>query len=97
MEENKFFNQKTSRRTFLKQSAAALAAATLLPTTSVFAKEKVKIKTNPALDSKFNGVQVGSSTYSWIGQPAQTVQELIDCCHKAGVSSLEVMYGEFAK
>ena len=97
MDDVKLFNQKTSRRTFLKQSAAALAAATLLPTSVAFAKDKVKIKTNPALDSKFNGVQVGSSTYSWIGQPAQTVQELIDCCHKAGVSSLEVMYGEFAK
>ena len=44
MDQKKLFEQKTSRRTFLKQSAAALAAATLLPTTSVFAKEKVKIK-----------------------------------------------------
>ena len=97
MDDVKFFAEKTSRRTFLKQSAAALAAATLLPTTSVFSKDKVKIKSNPALDSNFGGVQIGSSTYSWISQPAPSVQELINTCHKAGVSSLEIMYGEFAK
>ena len=97
MDDVKFFAEKTSRRTFLKQSAAALAAATLLPTTSVFSKDKVKIKSNPALDSNFGGVQIGSSTYSWISQPAPSVHELINTCHKAGVSSLEIMYGEFAK
>ena len=97
MDDVKFFAEKTSRRTFLKQSAAALAAATLLPTTSVFSKNKVKIKTNPALDSNFGGVQIGSTTYSWISQPAPSVHELINTCHKAGVSSLEIMYGEFAK
>jgi sugar phosphate isomerase/epimerase len=97
MDDVKFFAEKTSRRTFLKQSAAALAAATLLPTTSAFSKDKVKIKTNPALDSNFGGVQIGSSTYSWISQPAPSVHELINTCHKAGVSSLEIMYGEFAK
>lgn len=97
MDSVKLFTEKSSRRSFLKQSVAALAAATLLPTTSAFAKERVKIKSNPAIDSNFEGVQIGSSTYSWIGKPAQSVHELIECCHKAGVNSLEVMYGEFIK
>lgn len=97
MDDTKLFTQRTSRLTFLKQSAAALAAATLLPTTYAKAKSKIKIKSNPDVNSKFGGVQIGSTTYSWIGQPAQTVHELIDCCHKAGVNSLEVMWGEFAQ
>ena len=99
MSDLKLFSEKSSRRTFLKQSVAALAAATFLPTTIATAKEAAKSqgKSGGKLSSKFDGVQIGATTYSWIGQPAQTAEELIEYCHKAGVNSLEVMWGEWAR
>ena len=95
MDDKKLFQQKTSRRTFLKQSATALAMATILPSAlSSCSKKEQKHdcdKCTAAICSKFSGVQIGAITYSWRSMPAKTVDEIIAYCKEANLSSLELM------
>ena len=95
MDDKKLFQQKTSRCTFLKQSATALAMATILPSalTSCAKKEQKHdcSKCTAAICSKFSGVQIGAITYSWRSMPANTVDEIIAYCKEANLSSLELM------
>ena len=95
MDDKKLFQQKTSRRTFLKQSATALAMATILPSalTSCTTKEKKHdcSKCTAAICSKFNGVQIGAITYSWRSMPAKDLDTIIAYCKEANLSSLELM------
>ena len=98
MDDKKLFQQKTSRRTFLKQSATALAMATILPSalTSCTTKEKKHdcSKCTAAICSKFNGVQIGAITYSWRSMPAKDLDTIIAYCKEANLSSLELMGGD---
>ena len=91
MEEKKLFQEKTSRLTFLKQSAAVLAAASFLPT--AFSCSKMGGKSS-GINSKFSGVQIGAITYSWRSMTPRTVEDLIGYCKEANLSSLELMSGE---
>ena len=91
MDDNKLFQQKTSRRTFLKQSATALAMATILPSAlSSCSKKEQKHdcdKCTAAICSKFSGVQIGAITYSWRSMPAKTVNEIIAYCKVPNIPS----------
>lgn len=92
MEEKKLFQEKTSRRTFLKQSAFAIAAASFLP--SLQSCSNMGSKSASGINSKFSGVQIGAITYSWRSMTPRTVEDLIGYCKEANLSSLELMSGE---
>ena len=96
MAENKLFQEKTSRRTFLKQSATALAMATILPSAFSCSKkdEHDCSKCTASVCSKFNGVQIGAITYSWRSMPAKDLDTIIAYCKEANLSSLELMGGD---
>ena len=79
MDQKKLFEQKTSRRTFLKQSAMGLAMASFLPSalTSCASDSAAPAANSTGINSNFNGVKIGCITYSWRSMPANTVDELI--------------------
>ena len=78
MEEKKLFQEKTSRRTFLKQSAFAIAAASFLP--SLQSCSNMGSKSASGINSKISGVQIGAITYSWRSMTPRTVEDLIGYC-----------------
>ena len=93
MDQKKLFDQKTSRRTFLKQSAMGLAMASILPSalTSCASGETAAPANSTGINSNFHGVKIGCITYSWRSMPANTVDEIIAYCKEANLGSLELM------
>jgi len=75
------YNTTLSRRTFIG-GAAALAASTLMPDRAPGAKP----------DSKFNGVQIGTITYSYRSLPG-SAEDLLKYITQCGISSVELMGG----
>jgi sugar phosphate isomerase/epimerase len=95
-------NNGQSRRDFLGKSAAALAAASIVPlnfscanaggSAAAAAGATAKI-INGKINSKFNGVQIGAITYSYRGLTGG-LQQLVQFCKESGVSSIELMSSE---
>ncbi|MDL2277545.1 sugar phosphate isomerase/epimerase [Parabacteroides sp. OttesenSCG-928-G07] len=95
-------NNGQSRRDFLGKSAAALAAASIVPlnfscanaggSAAAAAGATAKI-INGKINSKFNGVQIGTITYSYRGLTGG-LQQLVQFCKESGVSSIELMSSE---
>ena len=87
-------NKKLTRRSFLGSSAAALAAASLAPIAA-------SCQTSPAVPSflgiydfgsKFGGVQIGCTTYSFRDMPLG-VENIIKYCRETGINSIEFRQG----
>lgn len=99
MDQKKLFEQKTSRRTFLKQSAMGLAMASFLPSalTSCASDSAAPAANSTGINSNFNGVKIGCITYSWRSMPANTVDELIAYCKQANLGSLELMSNDLER
>ena len=87
-------NQQLSRRSFLGTSAVALASASLAP----IATSCQKAPAAPAIPgiydfgSKFGGVQVGCTTYSFRNMPAG-IENCIQYCKDTGIDSIEFRSG----
>jgi sugar phosphate isomerase/epimerase len=93
MKEQKKQTQLVSRRKFLGTTAMAATALAVAPLslkgsdiTSV-ASQAVQGKVP---NSKFNGVQVGTITYSWRDMPG-SAENILKYCIESGISSLELM------
>ncbi|MBQ5704417.1 MAG: twin-arginine translocation signal domain-containing protein, partial [Alistipes sp.] len=99
MDQKKLFDQKTSRRTFLKQSAMGLAMASILPSalTSCASGETAAPANSTGINSNFHGVKIGCITYSWRSMPANTVDEIIAYCKEANMGSLELMSNDLER
>jgi len=87
-------NNKLSRRSFLSSSAAALATASLAPIAT-------SCQTAPAVPSfpgfydfgsKFGGVQIGCTTYSYRNMPAG-IENCVKYCKESGINSIEFRSG----
>lgn len=76
-------NATLSRRAFLGGSAACAASAMLPGKTAASAT---------ALNSKFNGVQIGVTTYSYRSLPG-SAEELLQYITRCGINSVELMFG----
>jgi len=86
---------KLSRRKFLGGSAAALAAASLVPL-ATSCQTAPAVQSFPGIcefGSKFGGVQIGAITYSWRNMPAG-LENIVKYCKESGVSSIELMSGD---
>lgn len=80
-----------SRRKFLGGTAAA-AALSMVPI-SFSCQSKPTVASAPASDkpnSNFNGVRIGTITYSWRSMPGG-VENVIKYCKESGISSIELM------
>ena len=99
MDQKKLFEQKTSRRTFLKQSAMGLAMASFLPSalTSCASDSAAPAANSTGINSNFHGVKIGCITYSWRSMPAKTVDEIIAYCKQANLGSLELMSNDLER
>lgn len=95
-------NNGQSRRDFLGKSAAALAAASLVPMgfscaeaggSAASAAGMTAKLINGKINSKFNGIQIGAITYSYRGLTGG-LQQLVQFCKESGVSSIELMSSE---
>ena len=87
-------NNKLSRRTFLGNSAATLATASLTPIVTSCKTTSV-IPSFPGIydfGSKFGGVQIGCTTYSFRDMPAG-IENCIKYCREAGINSIEFRSG----
>jgi len=85
-----------SRRDFIGKSAAALAAASLIPLNFSCKNEPapaVGPETETKLSSKFGGVQIGAITYSWRSMPGG-LDNIIKYCKETGINSIELMSGD---
>jgi len=87
-------NNKLSRRSFLGGSAAALATASLAPIAT-------SCQTAPAVPSfpsfydfgsKFGGVQIGCTTYSYRNMPSG-IENCVKYCRESGINSIEFRSG----
>ena len=76
-----------SRRSFIG-AAAAVAASSAIPTLSRAASARP--------DSKFNGVQIGTITYSYRSLPG-SAEDILTHVTKCGISSIELMGGPAEK
>jgi sugar phosphate isomerase/epimerase len=87
-------NNKLSRRNFLGSSAAVLATVSLAPMVSSC---QTACPSFPGIDdfgSKFGGVQIGATTYSFRNMPAG-LENTVKYCRESGISSIELrMYLE---
>ena len=84
-----------SRRQFLSLSAAALAGVTLVPSlvSCKGAKADPEAASDGKISSTFNGVAIGTITYSYRGmQPG--LENLIKTCKDSLISNLELMGGD---
>lgn len=87
-----------SRREFLGKSAALIAAAAIMPSalTSCAGGEKPAPAAPEAApadgkpNSTFNGVAIGTITYSWRDMPGG-LENMIKYCKEANISNLELM------
>jgi sugar phosphate isomerase/epimerase len=91
-------NDGRSRRRFLEQSAAVLAAASVIPLNFACAGKSVPVDTGSVADpsapnSNFGGVQIGAITYSWRTMEGG-LQNIIQYCKDANISSIELMSGD---
>jgi len=75
---------KVSRRTFIG-GTAALAASTLIPT-------QARAANNMKPNSKINGVQIGTITYSFRSMPS-TAEDLLKYLVECNLNSVELMGG----
>jgi len=76
-----------SRRKFIGTSAAA-AALSIMPINYAIGRNTENKILTP--DSNFNGVQIGTITYSWRSMPGG-VDNIIKYCNETGISSIELM------
>ena len=84
-----------SRRAFLGKSFAAVGAAALAPSLlSSCSGAAAKPAPAPASDgmpnSVFNGVAIGTITYSWRSMPGG-LENVVKYCKETGISTLELM------
>ena len=87
-------NHNLSRRKFLGGSAAALAAASLSPL-AVSCQSSQTTPSFPGIydfGSKFGGVQVGCTTYSFRNMPSG-IENCIKYCRETGINSIEFRSG----
>jgi len=98
---NNFINltvmkNKLTRRSFLGSSAVVLATASLAPIVSS-CQTAPACPSFPGIDefgSKFGGVQIGCTTYSWRNEPAG-LENTVKYCKETGINSIELrMYLE---
>jgi len=89
-------NNKLSRRSFLSGSAAVMATVSLAPMVNS-CKMAPTGHSFPGIDefgSKFGGVQIGCTTYSFRNMPAG-LENTVKYCRETGISSIELrMYLE---
>jgi len=87
-------NEILSRRKFLSGSAAVFAAASLSPLTTS-CQTAPAVPSFPGIDdfgSKFGGVQVGCTTYSFRNMP-NGIENCIKYCRETGINSIEFRSG----
>ncbi len=88
-----------SRREFLGKSFAALGAVALAPSllsscsgnkdaSAAAAADAAAANGNP--NSVFNGVAIGTITYSWRSMPGG-LENIVKYCHETGISTIELM------
>src|SRR5580704_10062665 len=77
-----------SRREFGKLALATLPAAALFET-PLFGAALVQAKPN----SMFNGVQIGTITYSYRSMPDQSAEATLKYTVDSGISAIELMNG----
>ena len=89
-------NNKLSRRSFLGSSATALATVSLAPMINS-CQTGPACPSFPGIDdfgSKFGGVQIGCTTYSFRNMPAG-LENTVKYCREAGINTIELrMYLE---
>jgi sugar phosphate isomerase/epimerase len=81
-------DQHFSRRRFLGTAAMAITGAALIPASGFGAPAILKNLGKP--NSKFNGVQIGTITYSFRSMPSN-VEQILQYCIDANVSAIELM------
>ena len=87
MENESNSNGKLSRRKFIG-AAAAVATFAMVPLNFQFINEPKQLK-NTKPNSRFGGVQIGSSTYSWRAMP-YSIENIIKYCLASKISSIEL-------
>ena len=87
-------NNTLSRRKFIGSSAAVLATASIAPVVSSCGASCPSFPGIDDFGSKFGGVQIGCTTYSWRNMPAG-LENTVKYCKETGISSIELrMYFE---
>ena len=87
-------NNKLSRRNFLGSSATALAATSLFPL-ATSCQGAPTVQSFPGIyefGSKFGGVQIGCTTYSFRNMPSG-LENCIKYCRETGINSIEFRQG----
>ena len=86
-----------SRRAFLGKSFAAIGAAALAPSLLSSCTGGAEKPAAPAADGKpnsvFNGVAIGTITYSWRSMPGG-LENIVKYCKETGISTIELMSGD---
>lgn len=86
-----------SRRAFLGKSFAAIGAAALAPSLLSSCTDGAEKPAAPAADGKpnsvFNGVAIGTITYSWRSMPGG-LENIVKYCKETGISTIELMSGD---
>ena len=88
-------SNKLTRRTFLGSSAAALASASLAPLATSCCQATSTTQSFPGIydfGSKFGGVQIGCTTYSFRNMPIG-IENCIKYCRETGIDSIEFRSG----
>jgi hypothetical protein len=80
--------QHLSRRRFLGTAALALTGAALTPSSTFGAPAILKNLGKP--NSKFNGVQIGTITYSFRSMPSNA-EQILQYCIDCNISAIELM------
>jgi sugar phosphate isomerase/epimerase len=80
--------QHLSRRRFLSTAALALTGAALTPSSTFGAPAILKNLGKP--NSKFNGVQIGTITYSFRSMPSNA-EQILQYCIDCNISAIELM------
>ena len=78
-----------NRRRFLRTATAAAGGALLLPATGWSAPAIIRNFRKP--DSRINGVQIGTITYSFRSMPDQSAEATLGYVTDAGISAIELM------
>ena len=86
-----------SRRAFLGKSFAAIGAAALAPSLLSSCTGGAEKPAASAADGKpnsvFNGVAIGTITYSWRSMPGG-LENIVKYCKETGISTIELMSGD---
>ena len=83
-------NNKLSRRSFINSSAAVLATASLAPL-AISCQTAPVVPSFPGFydfGSKFGGVQIGCTTYSYRNMPIG-IENCVKYCRESGINSIE--------